>query len=97
MQSAIEVFEPAASNDRPVLNIDPEDVLISPNPVAEKITLKGMPLKDATIDIFNVSGHMARFVQLSENTLDVSQLNPGLYFVRIYQDGELIIKRFVKQ
>lgn len=97
MQSAIEVIEPAAYSDQPLLNINADDVILSPNPVAEQITLRGMRLNDARIDIFDASGQMMRFVQLSENTLDVSQLNPGIYFMRIYQEGQLLIKRFVKQ
>jgi hypothetical protein len=63
MQSSIEIIEPAASNDHPVLNIDPEDVLIMPNPANEKIILSGMSFRDATIDVFNASGSMMRVVQ----------------------------------
>jgi hypothetical protein len=97
MQSTIEIIEPAASNDHPVLNIDPEEVLIHPNPASEKITLDGTRLEDAVIDVFSVSGSLMQEVQRNANTVDISQLNQGMYFLRIYKDGQVIIKRFVKQ
>jgi hypothetical protein len=69
---------------------------LSPNPVTTELQLSGMLLENATIDIFNVSGSVMRNRRLSETTVDVAELLPGLYFVRIEKEGQVLIKRFIK-
>jgi hypothetical protein len=34
--------------------------------------------------------------RLSENIVDVSELLPGLYFVRIEKERQVVVKRFIK-
>jgi hypothetical protein len=96
MQDAVDIIQPAISNERPVYHFSPEDVVLRPNPVATELQLSGMKLEGTTIDIFNATGSMMRYERLSENSLDVSQLLPGLYFVRIEKEGQLIVRRFIK-
>jgi hypothetical protein len=98
MAQAPEVIgKPAISNDLPGLSNDTEDVTISPNPVATELRIDGMQLDGATIQVFNGAAGMMRVVYTNENMLDVSQLLPGLYFVRIEKDDQIIVKRFVKE
>ena len=49
------------------------------------------------IEIFNASGTLMRSVRLNDNALDVTQLHPGFYYVRIEKDDQLIVKRFIKE
>lgn len=88
---------PDISNDGPVLNIHPEDIILNPNPVATELQLSGMSMNETTIDVFNTTGNLMPIVRLNEKTFDVSQLLPGLYFVRIEKDGQMIVKRFIKE
>lgn len=87
---------PTVSNERPVF-VNPEDVILSPNPVTSELYLDGMPMEGTTIDVFNASGSIMRSERLSANTIDVSKLVPGLYFMRIGKDDQVIIKRFIKE
>jgi len=95
MQEPEVIVPPAVSNDRPEY-YDPESVTLSPNPVSEELHLAGIPFDEANITVFNASGSMMPNVLSNRNTLDVSQLPPGLYFIRIEKDGQLILKRFIK-
>ena len=97
MQAPWENNVPSVSNEQPVKLFLPEDVVLRPNPVAAELQLSGMPMEGTTIDIFNATGSLMRYVRLNENSIDVSQLLPGLYFVRIEKEGQMIVKRFIKQ
>lgn len=98
MQVPVENVHPALSNAVPGFNSDHgEDVTLSPNPAATELRLNGMQMNETTIEVFNTSGSLMRHVFRNENTLNVSQLHPGLYFVRIEKEGQVIVKRFIKE
>ncbi|HZV71818.1 MAG TPA: T9SS type A sorting domain-containing protein [Saprospiraceae bacterium] len=92
-----EISKPEINNNSQGFNMYFEDVIISPNPVATELRFSGMIMDETSIDIFNTSGRLIRNVVLNKNTLDVSQLPPGLYFVRIEKESQWIVKRFVKE
>lgn len=97
MQAPGLIVQPDISNEGPVFENDSEDVSLSPNPVTSELYLSGMPLDNATINILYSSGNLMRNVRLNGNTINVSQLPTGLYFVRIQKGDQLIVKRFVKE
>ena len=72
-------------------------VILSPNPAVNELRLTGMSLDHATIKVYNISGSLVPFERLNENTLDISLFNPGLYFIRIEKEGQVVVKRFVKE
>jgi hypothetical protein len=71
---------------------------IYPNPVADKLYIES-EMNIEEIRIFDAMGR-CQDIEMSSSqfvTLDLSDLNSGVYFVRIKSDGEFIIKRFVKK
>lgn len=97
LQAPVVIVQPDVSNDAREFETNPDGVIISPNPVATELRLSGILMEDATINVFNTSGSLMRHVRLNENNLDVSHLHPGLYFIRIEKEGQLIVKRFIKE
>lgn len=75
-----------------------EDVILFPNPATDQlryITEKSIN----TIRIFSINGMpMLEINQLDESeSIDISGLNPGIYFLTIETQDTVLIKRFVKQ
>ncbi len=71
---------------------------IYPNPVGDKLFVES-EMNIEEICIFDALGR-CQDIEMSSSqfvTLDLSDLNGGVYFVRIKSDGEFIIKRFVKK
>ena len=68
---------------------------IHPNPAKEMITLTGVKNIN-TIEVLNFLGQVV-ISQFNTNTVDVSQLTNGVYFVRMTSDSGISVKKFVKQ
>ena len=81
-----------------VKNISKEtSVNIFPNPVKNKLILKS---KDAVLktEIIDITGKIVKVQNIfnDKNEIDVSKLNPGIYFLRIYSRKMQNILRFIK-
>ena len=78
---------------------DKQTIEIYPNPANGSITIRGA--ENATLQLINVTGQIvySEYNLAYENTIDISQLNRGVYFVRITtqeqttEDYKLIIAR----
>ena len=85
-----------------VVEKDPASVQVFPNPVDRILTItKNSEMEIQSIRIINAVGQE---IKSSSNhkksetiTVDVSQLNPGVYFVEIKSSNKLIVKRFIKE
>ena len=86
-------------------NVDPNNVGIEifPNPAKESINIQlpnWIPIDPSTkIKIFNSLGKVVRLadIQSLESTpVDISELDPGIYFVEISVVGNRWTKRFFK-
>ncbi|MCB0641741.1 MAG: T9SS type A sorting domain-containing protein, partial [Phaeodactylibacter sp.] len=62
---------------------------VFPNPWAEEATLllKGMPVKEAQLQVFSVDGRFQHVQEIRDNLTRIqrNELNPGLYYFRIVQ------------
>lgn len=65
-----------------------EDLILFPNPVLDNLELSEK-IRDNYdgIRIFDINGKLILSQQLSSRNLDLSQLNPGLYFVKFTSNG----------
>ncbi|TVQ89013.1 MAG: T9SS C-terminal target domain-containing protein, partial [Bacteroidetes bacterium] len=78
------------------------DVIVYPVPSAETITMRfeGYSGK-AFVEIFDLNGRMVRQLQIQniipahEETIMISDLEPGVYSLKIQLQNEIIIKRFI--
>lgn len=76
------------------------DISVYPNPTTEILNFKlnvTVNLQDLAYEVFNVSGQKVMDGTMTNNSINVSQLNNGLYFVKLITDnGDKTIK-FIKE
>ena len=71
---------------------------VYPNPATNFITIESSDLtqKGSIVEIINISGQiiLTETITKSNNTLNISQLNNGLYFAKVYNEGNTLTTRF---
>lgn len=75
-------------------------VTIYPNPASETITvLSPLTLAENRMDIYSVTGQLINTVQTNGNynTIDISELPPGIYFIRFNTRQGIVTKVFIKR
>ncbi len=84
-------------NDNNVLQEDSTfDFFIYPNPVKEQLTINVTGGKAQQIRIYNMLGQAVRKKAFTK-TIDVSDLEAGVYILEIAGNGILVKKRFIKK
>jgi hypothetical protein len=84
-----------------ISNLLPSTVRISvfPNPAGDKVTING-PGKINRVDIYNLLGEkvsmIADFREGAPKETDISYLQQGIYFLRIFLEGKIYTTKFVK-
>ncbi|MGV9013268.1 MAG: T9SS type A sorting domain-containing protein [Flavobacteriales bacterium] len=75
-------------------------IRLFPNPASGLLRVRlSEPSKAAQLSVFDAQGTLVlqQAVQQVDHTLDVSDLNPGLYLVRVQADGRTYSRSFVKE
>lgn len=99
-------FVATASGSNSVKTQEIKDLLLYPTPVRENMQVVFKPtMKPQRIEIFNVLGQKVKVfpVQLEPNNyrmeLQLSDLDKGMYFLRLYQSGTttVVTKQFTKE
>ncbi len=72
-----------------------------PNPATQKITLeikKGYEFEDVLVYIYNSLGQFTIFhsTHNDKTEININNLEPGMYLVKIFVDNKVDIKRFIK-
>ncbi|MCO6500610.1 MAG: T9SS type A sorting domain-containing protein [Vicingus serpentipes] len=77
--------------------INTNKISLFPNPTSNQLTLDSeMNIDEATI--FDVSGQVIKSIVLNSNTIDVSELSDGVYFLRVTTEkGQIFNQKFIKQ
>ena len=88
---AVGVIHDIAHNDVPE-NAE-EAIAVYPNPVRDRLMVKAEDLQ--SVEIYNLVGQQVMFS--TSDIVDMSDLNQGIYFVRINADEKTVTKRVVKQ
>ena len=70
------------SSTASLINNSLSDVQIYPNPSSNKISIKGITVKN--VDFFDISGKKVKTA--STETIDISNFNSGIYFLKIESD-----------
>jgi hypothetical protein len=73
-----------------------EELAIYPNPVANTLFFS-TELNVTNVSIYSTTGSSVSKQKVINNTLDVSNLKSGVYFVVFDKDGTKITKRFIKK
>ncbi len=73
-------------------------ISLSPNPAANFITINYIEnLKGASVAVYDVMGRTVLMNTLENNTIDVSSLNTGLYFIHLNINGQSARLKFIKK
>ena len=81
-----------------ISEINSERIALSlyPNPTSQYLTIAGLE-NGSEIQIYDIRGQVVNSQRIDElNTIDVTNLVEGVYFVGTIQNGERILERFVK-
>jgi len=82
-------------------NIVENTFTLYPNPLSTTITISTptTPEKNTFLTIYNLNGQQLIQRQITEQqtVLNVSELNQGIYFVRVADDNCVMVGKFVKQ
>lgn len=72
------------------------DFNVYPNPVSNKVYITG-DVKDMRVDIINATGAVVKSITgLSANSIDVSELTNGNYFIKVTGNDTIGVRSFVK-
>lgn len=76
---------------------DIPDILISPNPVIDILSVAA-PAK-SIIEIFNINGQIIKkeFIDNRSATIDMTDLLSGVYIVRVTTANEIVTNKFIKE
>lgn len=73
------------------------DVSIYPNPVKNKLTIKtSADVINKIATVFDMNGKRVLNMKLKSNTIDVSNLTSGIYFLRLESEGKTMKRKFIK-
>lgn len=74
-------------------------VAIHPNPATDVLTVEYDADQPVQADIYSINGSKVQSAQLTnnKNTIDVSSLNTGMYFIRLNGEGVNATQRFIKK
>ena len=72
-------------------------IVLYPNPTTGLVTVFGLDATSCQADLFNITGQKVTSVQLLDNTIDLSSLSSGVYFIRLTDPkrGQLGISKVV--
>ncbi len=93
------VFGEGSPHNTATNNTNRKDIGIYPNPVTDMLTIEA----DSDIKHITITGILAHQILAFENpgtitSVNVSDLDPGTYFIRIFlKSGEIVTKRFIKR
>jgi len=77
--------------------IDIHNLSIYPNPVKSELFIEISDLKITRISILDYSGRLVKSINTIQNSIDVSDLNQGVYILKVYTQNSVSNTRFVKQ
>jgi hypothetical protein len=80
------------------INENENTISLYPNPVENSVTISGVKDAISAVTITNGSGQIVRQVSTVGNSIDLSELNAGFYFVQLTTNkGEVITKKIMKK
>ncbi|WP_353084321.1 glycosyl hydrolase 53 family protein [Flavobacterium sp.] len=71
-----------------------KDVELFPNPVSEIIYFKSLD-NDTEVSVFDIFGRLILKNKTNENSLDISELNSGIYYFEFYVFENKIVKKVI--
>ena len=77
-----------------VTNDEISEITMYPNPAEEMLFIGG--IDEGTIEFVDAAGRIV-YTTSKVSSIDVSNLQSGVYFVKIYIDGKVLTKKIIKE
>jgi hypothetical protein len=74
-----------------------EAMSLYPNPANEKLYLKNSNYNNATILIFDLQGKKVLDRKVDSESIDISNLNKGIYVIKLVWSENIIITKLIKE
>ena len=80
-------------------NISAQKVVLYPNPATNVLTISRESTSNATVEVYSNNGVIVNSFEMNEaiKEISVSDLNSGIYFIRIIENETISIQKFIKQ
>ncbi|NQX96496.1 MAG: T9SS type A sorting domain-containing protein [Flavobacteriales bacterium] len=72
-------------------------IKIYPNPTTNQLTIVSEKLFFNKVDIINITGKTVQSKKLNTSSINVSDLPQGIYFIKLFSEEKVFIKKFIKQ
>ena len=72
-----------------------DDITIYPVPAKDVISISGLTTNKADLQFYNMSGALIRAFTSDVSKIDTSYLSEGVYFVKIFTNELVCVKRFI--
>jgi hypothetical protein len=73
------------------------EVKIYPNPVSNTLFISSNNIVIDSITIYSLTGKKVLEDSKRVNSIDVSGLSKGMYFIEVHSDSEKTVKKFIKK
>ena len=71
-----------------------KDVELFPNPARENIYFKGLD-NDTEVSVYDLFGRLILKNKTNKNSLNISELNSGIYCFEFYIQGDKIVQKII--
>lgn len=78
-------------------DVDIKSITIYPNPTSNSLRLENFEAEILNISVFNTTGQLVKEISATTNTIDVSDLNQGVYQLMVATEDGLYSNSFVKE
>ena len=88
------VFVEITEGTSSLTQLDLEGLQVYPNPVTNGlVTINTANGLDKSVEIIDIAGKSILFQEMTSNTLDVSSLGSGMYYVKVIEDGKTGVEK----
>ncbi len=67
-----------------------------PNPTSDLISFSGINLNGTTVKLYNMLGSLSKEIQVTNNTISISEMPTGVYFIVATIENTTISRRIIK-
>jgi hypothetical protein len=93
---SITILDPNASNG--INNLTSISKLnVYPNPASSELNIEMNNEKVIDLKITSIDGHISLQSSLTQNKINISELNSGIYFIEIMTDVNIYRAKFLKE
>lgn len=97
--SSFSMFEMPQQTHTNLLKDAPLEISLYPNPARNNVSINGVIDRTSEIKIYNMTGKLVKMINAANcsGTIDVNNLETGVYLVKVFNGRKYITTKFTKQ